>query len=116
MNKKIILGIVVALVAIAGSIYAYNVKSTSKECCKMASNATAFNADHCECSMCEGDVAKCDELCQKQACCTKESSSKTNVSHTETAASCNNTSCDEKCTCGDTCKGTDCDCPCTACK
>lgn len=112
MNNKIILGIVVAIVAIAGSIYAYNANSSSKDCCKMASNETACDKDNCVCETCTGDQANCDEACKEKACCSKTST----ISSADALEACSNEACDETCTCGDSCEGEGCDCPCTACK
>lgn len=118
MNKKIILGSLVALIAIVASFFIYN-QSSQSSCCDAKTTASAENTP-CECGdACVGESCDCSDACQSTAsvkddCCASENSAMT--SSVESSGSCENTSCNETCTCGDSCSGTECDCPCGACK
>ncbi len=113
--KKIIISTIVVIVAIIGSIYAYNLNQT-KDCCKTKTasvNTKSCEKENCVCSDCKGNEQECEKACQEnnaKACCSSESLTSTS------SQNCSNSACDTSCTCGDECKGSGCDCGCSACK
>jgi hypothetical protein len=121
MNKKIILGSLVAVIAIVASFFIVN-QSSQSNCCKVKSTASTEKCcdTQCECGdTCIGEGCDCSDACQanavaKDECCDSESTAMT--SSVESNESCANDSCNEKCTCGESCTGANCDCPCGSCK
>ena len=123
MNKNIILGIVVAAIAVIGGIYAFTSKSGTKACCKteaVAMNdetkATNCSAENCSCEECALKAGGCDNTCELEPCCTKDAGKTVAANSIDAKTSCSNDKCNEVCTCGDNCATEGCECGCTACK
>jgi hypothetical protein len=121
MNKKIILGSLVAVIAVVASFFIVT-QSSQSSCCKSNKTASVDKCCETQCEFgdsCVGEGCDCSDACQatagaKDKCCTPESSALT--SSVESTERCAKDSCNDKCTCGESCTGANCDCPCGSCK